>query len=89
MVERLIADKYKGKKDKRATCKSAFKDINRSNDNCSIVLKKKTFNIFSDYMSTKKSKKLGWYVSSTIYDVVQNYLAHLYHTISKTTEKYV
>ena len=48
-----------------------------------------TFNIFLDYMSTKKSKKLGWYFSSTIYDVVQNYLAHLYHMISKTTEKYV
>ena len=89
MMERLIATEEKGNKEKRDTCKSALEDINRSNKKCPIVIQKMTFNIFSDYIPNKKSKKLRWYFSSTIYDVVQNYLAHLYHMISKTTEKYV
>ena len=59
ILECLIAEKQKGKKDKSATCKAALEDIDRSNDNSSIVIKKMTFNRFSDYMSTKKSKKLG------------------------------
>ena len=87
MVECLIADKQKRKIDKRVTCKAALGDINRSNDNCSIVLKKKTFNIFSDYMSTNKNKNPGRYVSSTIYGVVQSGLTHMYHMSSKTMER--
>ena len=62
-----------------ASYKSVLEDIIRSNDNCSIVIKKMTFNIFSDYISTKKSKNPGRYVSSTIYGVVQRALTHLYH----------
>ena len=59
MVERLIATEEKGKKEKRDTCKADLEDINRSDDNWPIVLENITFNIFSDYMSTKKSKKYG------------------------------
>ena len=46
MVERLIASEEKGKKETRATCKTALEEVNRSNVNCPIVLEKLTFNVF-------------------------------------------
>ena len=46
MIERLIAAEYNGKKDKNNTCKSALEKLNRSDDNCPIVLEKMNFNIF-------------------------------------------
>ena len=36
------------------------------------------FNIFSDYMSTKKSKKFRGYLSATSYGGFQSPLTHLY-----------
>ena len=42
-----------------ATCKAAQEEVKKSDDNCPIVLEKLTFNVFSRYMSTKKSKKSG------------------------------
>ena len=56
MVEHLIYLDAEGKKSMRVTCKDELKAINRSDDNCPILLKKMTFNIFSHYMSMKKSK---------------------------------
>ena len=87
MVERLISAKDKGKKDKRATCRYDLEGINRSNNNCPIVLKNMTFNIFSDYMSTKKSQKFRGYLSATSYGGVQNHLTHLYLMIGKTMNR--
>ena len=83
MVERLIAAEGKGKKEMRATCKYALEEAKRSNENWSIVLEKITFNVFSHYMSTKKSKKSGGYVSATIYGGVQSYLIRQYHMSGK------
>ena len=56
MVERLITADAEGKKLMRATCKAALKAIHRNDDNCTILLEKMTFNIFSHYMSMKKGK---------------------------------
>ena len=57
MAERLIAADGKGKKEMCATCEADLEEVNRSDDNYPVVLEKLTFNIFSHYMSTKKSKK--------------------------------
>ena len=54
MVEPLINDEDKGNKDMRATYKAALKSINKNDDNCSILLEKIIFNLFSHYMSIKK-----------------------------------
>ena len=59
MVEHPVAADYKWKKYTRATCKAALEEVNKSEDNCPIVLEKMTFNVFSHYVSTKKSKKSG------------------------------
>ena len=40
MVERLISAEEKGKKETRATCKAAMEEVNKSNNNCPIVLDK-------------------------------------------------
>ena len=86
MVERLIAAEEKGKKETRATCKADLKEVNRSNDNCPIVLEKMTFNMFSYYMSTRKIKKSGGYLSSTRYGGVQSALTHMYRMSGKTMD---
>ena len=63
MIERLITIEAEGKKAIRATCKSALKEISINYDNCPILLEKMTFNLFSHYMSMKKSKNSGVYLS--------------------------
>ena len=78
MVERLIASEDKAEKEKRDTCKVALEDTSRNNNNCPIVLEKMTFNIFSDYMSTKNSKNSIGYLSSTSYGGVQSSLTCMY-----------
>ena len=59
MVERRIASNEKGNKETCDTCKSALEEVNSSNYNWPIVIEKLTFNVFSHYMSTKKSKIPG------------------------------
>ena len=54
MVERLITAEAEGKESMRAASKDALNAINRNDDNCPILLKKMTFNLFSHYMSMKK-----------------------------------
>ena len=54
MVERLVNTKAEGMKAMRATCEDALNAIKRNDDNCPILLKKMTFNLFSHYMSMKK-----------------------------------
>ena len=43
----------------RAGCKAALEEVNKSDNNCPIVLEKMTLNIFSNYMATRKIKILG------------------------------
>ena len=75
MVERLVTVEAEGRKLMCDTCKAALKAINRNDDNCPIVLEKLTFNIFSHYMSMKKSKNSGVYISAThLYRVSGNYM---------------
>ena len=56
MVERLNEVEDNGRKVMREICKEALKAINRSDDNCTIVLVKMTFNIFSHYIQPRKAK---------------------------------
>ena len=78
MVECLITANNKGKKEMRATCKDAQEEVNRSDENCPIVIEKLTFNVFSHYMSTKKIKKYGGYLFTTSYGGIRSSLTHLY-----------
>ena len=78
MVERLITAKAEGKKAMRATCKDAINAMNRNDDNCPILLAKMTFNIFSHYMSMKRSKNSGVYLSTTSYGGIRSALTHMY-----------
>ena len=86
MMERLIADEEKGKKYMRAACKAALEKVNKSDNNCPIVPEKMTFNFFSHYMSTKKSKKSGGYLSTASYCGVRSSLTHLYPMSGKTMD---
>ena len=51
--------------------------MNINVDNCPLLLEKMTFNLFSHYMSIKKSKNLGVYVSATIYGGIRSALNYL------------
>ena len=84
MVDRPIADKEKGKKETSATCKATLEKFNKSDDNYPIVLEKMTLNIFSHYLSTKKSKNSGGYLSATRYGGVRSSLTHLYRMSDNT-----
>ena len=86
MVERIIASKEKGKKEINATFKATLEEVNESDDNCSIVLKKITFDVFSHYMSIKISKNSGGYLSATRYGGVWSALTHLYCMSGKTMD---
>ena len=86
MVERLNEVEDKGRKEMRAICKEALKAINRSDDNCPIVLEKMTFNIFSHYTSTKKSKKSGGHLSATGYGGIRSALTHLFRMSGKNMD---
>ena len=59
MLDRLIDSKEKREKETCDTCKAALEEINKSDDNCPVVLEKMIFHVFSHYMSTKESKHLG------------------------------
>ena len=70
---------------------STFKDeINAMNinyDNCPILLTKITFNIFSCYMSMKKSKNSRLYLSATSYGGIRSALTHLYRVSVKEMDQ--
>ena len=67
-----------------ATFKASLKEVNKSNDNCSTVLYKMTFNVFSHYMPTKKSNNSGGYLYATGYGGVQSAPTNLYRVSVKT-----
>ena len=54
MVECINTAEAEGKKAIRATCKYVLNAMNRSDDNCPILLAKMTFNLFYHYKSIKK-----------------------------------
>ena len=70
----------------RSNCKNALEEVNKSNNNCPIVLEKTTFNIFSHYMSTKKSKTSGGYLSATSYGGFRSSLTNMYRMSGKTMD---
>ena len=67
----------------RATCKAALEEVNINDNKWTIVLEKLTFNVFSRYMSIKKSKKSGGYLSVTSYGGVWSSLTHMYRMNGK------
>ena len=86
MVERIISAKEKGKKETRVSCKYDLEEVNRSDNNYPIVLEKLTFNVFSHYMPTKKSKNSGGHLSSTTYDGDRSFPTYLYRMSGKTMD---
>ena len=86
MVDSLIYAKQKGNKETRDTCKSYMKEVNRSNNNCPVVLEKLILNIFSHYMSTKNSKNSWGYLSSASCGGVRSSLTHMYRMSGKTMD---
>ena len=66
-----------------ATCKSGLKGINRNGDNCPILLEKMIFNLFSHYMSMKKSKNSVVYPSASSYGCIRSALTHMYRVSGK------
>ena len=50
------------------------------------MLEKITFNVFSHYMSTKKSKNSRGYLSATTYGGVRSFLTHLYPMSGNTID---
>ena len=61
-----------------------MEEVNKSDNNCPIVLEKMTFNGFSHYTSTKNGKHSWGYISATSYCGVRIYLSHLYPVSGKT-----
>ena len=87
MVGRLNTVEHEGRKAMRATCKEALKGINKSDENCPIVLEQMSFNIFFHYMSTKNRKKSGSHSSATGYGRIRSALSHLYRMSGKEMEE--
>ena len=69
------------------TCKTVLEEVNKSDYKCPILLEKTTFNVFSHYKSTKKSKKSRGYLSSTSYGGFICALTHLYCMSGKTMNR--
>ena len=61
----------------RKHVKEALRVMNKSDDNCPLILEKMSFNIFSHYSSTQK-KHNGNYLSSTAYGGLRSALFHVY-----------
>ena len=83
MVERLITTKAEGNKVMSATCIYALNEMNRNDDNCTILLVKMTFNIFYHYMLMKRSNNLGVYSPVTSYWGIRSAITHLYRVSGK------
>ena len=69
-----------------ANCKAALEEVNKRDDNCPIVLDKMTSNVFSHYMTTKKGKKSGGYLSATSYGGFRCSLTNMYSMSGKTMD---
>ena len=68
----------------RTVCKKALDSINKVDNNCPILLNKLTFNLFSHYLTTCKSKK-GEYLSEA--GQIQSSLKHLYQMSGEKMEE--
>ena len=60
-----------------STCKDLLNAMNRNDDKCLILLAKTTFNIFSHYMSMKRSKNSGVYLYAPSYGGIRSALTHM------------
>ena len=67
----------KSRPNARAVCKAALESINKVDKNCPIVLSKISFNLFSHYVTTRKTSK-GDYLSKAGYGLIRSALKHLY-----------
>ena len=63
--------------DMRSLFKDALDSVKRGANNCPVVLKILTFNIFSHYLITRTNKNQK-YLSMKMYGIIWNYLCHLY-----------
>ena len=86
MAERQISADEKGKKETRSTCKDALEKVDKSDENCPIVPEIMTFNAFSNYMSTRKSKNPGGCLSATSYYGVRSSITHQYRMSGNTMD---
>ena len=64
-------------KTQRKKCKEVLQEIGFGEKNCPIILPALTFNIFSQYLTTRK-KKDGTMLSATSYGTIRSALSHLY-----------
>ena len=70
-------------KEMRKECKTAIAATEKGGNNCPIVLQKLTFNIFSHYLATRRTKA-NKYLSKTSYGGVRSALMHLYRLSGET-----
>ena len=76
-VERLheASSSLVNNSDMRSLFKDALDSVKRGANNCSIVLKILTFNIFPHYLITRTNKNQK-YLSMKMYGIIWNYLCH-------------
>ena len=67
----------------RKECKAAIAATEKGGNNCPIVLQKLTFNIFSHYLATRRTKA-NKYLSKTSYGGERSALMHLYRLSGET-----
>ena len=73
-----LGQKKDGKRENlRKICMDQLLKVNKHDDNCPIVLQKVTFNVFSNYLATKRNKK-GQMLSKSTYGTLRSALTHLY-----------
>eukprot|EP00980_Cylindrotheca_fusiformis_P027304 scaffold19845_cov136-Cylindrotheca_fusiformis.AAC.1 len=67
----------KGRKHLRVVCKKALENVNKTDKNCPIILETVTFNVFSHFLTTRKSKRGGMLATSS-YGSVRSALVYLH-----------
>jgi len=73
-------------RDMRNVCEIALGAVESCADNCPIWLRKLTFNIFSHYLATRRTKKQK-FLSKTSYGSVRSALMHLYRLSGETMDE--
>lgn len=68
---------------RRLVCKKWLKAVKRGGNNSPIILKQMNFGVFSEYLTSRKSKN-STYLSKSTYDGIRSALAHLYRRSGET-----
>ena len=79
---------YEGKKTRpvmRKICKDALDAVNKASKSCPIILPSLTFNIFSNYLDTRR-KKNKCYLEKTMYGGIRSDLTHLFRMSDQEME---